>query len=151
MKYATYNHFIQRHPDWILYEVYMDKSVSGTTPPMERPAYAHMIHDCKHGYIDRVAVKKVATLSRSLTELVEQVRYLSNMVPPVGVFFLYENIDTRNPDNELFLKYMKLLSEEESENKHESTPDSEMARYIQAGHCTEVIAEAFRSHYKTKR
>lgn len=106
-----FKEYIQRQPDWELYEVYADEGITGTSTK-KRVQFNRMIHDAKLGKFKLIITKEVSRFSRNLLDTVSYARELRAM--GVGVLFMTDGIDTREPDAELRLSIMGSIAQEES-------------------------------------
>ena len=115
------NHFtdlVNRNPNWKLVDIYADEGISGTSLK-HRDSFLRMIKDCEDGKIDLIVTKSVSRFARNLLDCVGQIRKLSAMNPPVGVFFETENINTLNSQSELSIALISTMAQEESHTKSE--------------------------------
>ncbi|MBE7056053.1 MAG: recombinase family protein [Ruminococcaceae bacterium] len=55
--------FINKNPEWLLYDVYKDDNVSGTT--FQRPELSRLIKDAENNKIDIILVKDLSRLGRN--------------------------------------------------------------------------------------
>lgn len=90
---AYYTYYILKDPNQSLVKVYADKGVSGTTTE-HRAEFQRLIEDCKKGKIDRIITKSVSRFARNTVDVLETVRMLKALKPPVEVVFQKENIRT---------------------------------------------------------
>lgn len=109
-----YDRHLRSHPEWILVDRYIDTR-SRKTPPSERKEYSRLIRDCQNGLIDLIVIPTITRLSWSLIGFMSDVRALMALEPRVDVFFIHENIDTRQYENETPLLYFQSLCMEEAE------------------------------------
>ena len=115
------NHFtdlVNRNPNWKLVDIYADEGISGISLK-HRDSFLRMIKDCEDGKIDLIVTKSVSRFARNLLDCVGQIRKLSAMTPPVGVFFETENINTLNSQSELSIALISTMAQEESHTKSE--------------------------------
>ena len=71
-----------------------------------------MINDCKNGKIDLILTKEVSRFARNTVDTLNYTRMLKEY--DVGVFFINDNIDTRQNDGEFRLAIMASVAQEES-------------------------------------
>ena len=114
-----YMDIIDRHPGWVLVEIYADEGISGTSLH-KRDAFVKMIGACKAGKIDLILTKSVSRFSRNVLDCIGYARELKALKPSVGIFFETENIYTLGPESEMGLSFISTLAQEESHNKSKS-------------------------------
>lgn len=88
--------------------IYADRGISGRAIA-KRPQLMKMLDDAKHGKIDVIFTKSVARFARNTEELLTMVRELREK--GVKVFFEKENIDTFDPNSEMFLTIAAAVAE----------------------------------------
>lgn len=103
--------FIQKHPDWIFFDIFADEGLSGTGTK-KRKAFNHMIEAAKSNKLDLILTKEVSRFARNTVDALNYTRQLKEW--GVGVFFINDNIDTRDNDGELRLTIMASIAQEES-------------------------------------
>lgn len=94
-----------------LYEfdgIYADKGISGRAIA-KRPQLLKLLKDAKSGKVDVIFTKSVARFARNTEELLTMVRELRDK--GVKVFFEKENIDTFDPNSEMFLTIAAAVAE----------------------------------------
>ena len=106
-----FREYIDRQPDWELYEIYADEGLSGTSTK-KRLAFNKMINDAKLGRFDRIVTKEVSRFSRNILDTISFTRDLRRL--GVGVIFMNDGINTIEPDSELRLSIMGSIAQEES-------------------------------------
>lgn len=95
----------------LLYEfngIYADKGISGRAIA-KRPQLLKLLNDAKNGKVDVIFTKSVARFARNTEELLTMVRELRDV--GVKVFFEKENIDTFDPNSEMFLTIAAAVAE----------------------------------------
>ena len=135
------NHYtdtIDRHPGWILTEIYADEGISGTSLK-HREAFNRMIADCEAGKIDLIITKSVSRFARNLLDCVGVVRALAALPHPVEVYFETEGIHTLSRDSEMQLSFLATLAQEESHNKSEIMKSSIEMRFARGIFLTPVL------------
>ena len=120
---AYYEDFVRKHPKWELVEIYADDGISGTSLK-HRDSFLRMIADCKDRKIDLIITKSVSRFARNVEDFMGTVHMLSDLRPPVGVFFETENLSSLNDDTSLGLSFQATMAEEESHNKSRSMETS---------------------------
>ncbi|MCL2617711.1 MAG: recombinase family protein [Defluviitaleaceae bacterium] len=109
--------YIERMPDWELYEIYADKGITGTNTK-KRVAFNQMIAGAKAGDFDLIITKEVTRFARNTVDTLWYVRELLRK-HDVGIIFLNDNIDSRDLDAELRLAIMASIGQEESRKTSE--------------------------------
>jgi len=106
-----FKEYIDRQPDWELYEVYADEGITGTSTK-KRAAFNRMIADAHMGKFQIILTKEVSRFSRNILDTITYTRELRAL--NVGVVFVNDSISTLEPDAELRLSIMGSLAQEES-------------------------------------
>ena len=86
--------------------------------------YNQMIADAKAGKIDLIITKSVSRFARNVMITIGMVRTLSELRPPVGVFFESEAIFSLNEDSQMALSFVATMAEEESHTRSRSMETS---------------------------
>lgn len=80
-------------PKWTLVDFYVD--VGASAPRMERaPAWKRLLDDCTEGKVDLIITQKVSNVSKRPFELTFCARLLAALDPPIGIYFVSEDIFT---------------------------------------------------------
>lgn len=111
-----YDEQIRYHPNWTVYERYIDEGITGTQAK-KRPAFLRMISDAKLGKFDLVVTREVCRFARNVVDTLVVTRELKSI--GVEVFFIDDNIWTMDGDGELRLSLMATLAQEESRKTSE--------------------------------
>ena len=106
-----FKEYIDRQPDWELYEVYADEGITGTSTK-KRAAFKRMIADAHLGKFHLILTKEVSRFSRNILDTITYTRELKAL--GVGVLFMNDGISTLEPDAELRLSIMGSIAQEES-------------------------------------
>lgn len=106
-----FKEYIERMPDWELYEIFADEGLSGTSTK-KRKAFNRMIACAKHSDFDLIITKEISRFARNTLDSVFYTRDLKKH--GVGVIFMNDNINTLDPDAELRLTIMSSIAQEES-------------------------------------
>ncbi|MDD3168742.1 MAG: recombinase family protein [Eubacteriales bacterium] len=114
IKYFT--DYISSHPEWQMCEVYYDEGISGTSIK-RRVSFNRMIQDAILHKMDLILTKEVSRFARNTVDTLSYTRKLKEI--GVGVFFMNDNIDTRDSDGELRLSIMASIAQEESRKTSE--------------------------------
>lgn len=106
-----FKEYIDRQPDWELYQVYADEGITGTSTK-KRAAFNRMIADAHFGKFQLILTKEVSRFSRNILDTITYTRELKAL--GVGVLFMNDGISTLEPDAELRLSIMGSIAQEES-------------------------------------
>ena len=117
------HHFTKRieaNPQWELVEIYQDKGISATTVE-KRLGFQKMIADAVDGKIDLILTKSISRFGRNIVDILDNLRTLSALNPPVSVEFETEGITyTGDGRNNLLISLLAALAEMESQQKSEA-------------------------------
>ena len=111
-----FRQYIDRNPDWELYEVFADEGITGTNTK-KRKEFNRMIECAKHGNFDLIITKEISRFARNTLDSIYYTRDLKKH--GVGVIFLNDNINTLDGDAELRLAIMSSIAQEESRKTSE--------------------------------
>ena len=100
-----YEHFVSRYPNWIYVGCYRGREKSEKNE-LCQCGLPQMLDDCKAGEIDLIITKSPQSLSRDIVELIEVIRTLKALSPPVGIFFEQLNMFSLHGDLEFALMAM---------------------------------------------
>ena len=103
--------YIQRNPDWELYEIYADEGITGTSTK-KRKAFNRMMNDAYEGKFQMIVTKEVSRFSRNILDTIAYTRELRAM--GIGIIFATDRINTLKPESEMILSYIAAQSQEES-------------------------------------
>lgn len=106
-----FKEYIDRQPDWELYQVYADEGITGTSTK-KRAAFNRMITDAHMGRFQLILTKEVSRFSRNILDTIAYTRELKAL--GVGVVFMNDGINSLDPDAELRLSIMGSMAQEES-------------------------------------
>ena len=106
-----FREYIQRNPEWELYEVYADEGITGTST-RKRTQFNRMINDAYLGKFKLIITKEVSRFSRNLLDTIAYTRELKSL--GIGVIFLNDGLNSMDPDSELRLSIMGSIAQEES-------------------------------------
>ncbi len=107
-----YDNLFQLHPDWELYEKYIDEGITGTSTK-KRKNFMRMIADANRGCFDLIVTREVSRFARNTVDTLQETRKLKKI--GVEVYFTEDNIWTMNDeDGELRLTIMATLAQNES-------------------------------------
>ncbi len=111
-----FREYIEKSPDWILYEIYADEGITGTTVK-KRKAFQKMMSDAEKGCFSLILTKEISRFARNLLDSIYYTRELKRM--GVNVWFLNDNINTGDGDAELRLAILSSIAQEESRRTSE--------------------------------
>lgn len=107
-----YDQILSRHPDWELYERYIDEGITGTSVN-KRKNFQCMLQDAEAGRFDLIITREVSRFARNTVDTLQETRKLRKL--GVEVWFTEDNIWTLNDeDGELRLTIMATLAQNES-------------------------------------
>lgn len=107
-----YNAILEAHPDWELYQIYIDEGITGTSIK-KRKDFMRMMDDALEGKFDLIVTREVSRFARNTVDTLQQTRLLKRN--GVEVYFTEDNIWTMNDDDgELKLTLMATLAQNES-------------------------------------
>lgn len=111
---------IQANPEWEMVEIYQDEGISATTVE-KRLGFQKMIADAVAGKIDLILTKSISRFGRNIVDILNNLRTLSALNPPVSVEFETEGITyTGDGRNNLLIALLSALAEMESQQKSEA-------------------------------
>ncbi len=80
-------------PNWTVVDFYVD--YGSTAPHMENaPEWVRLLSDCEKGRVDLIITQKVSNVSRKEFEVAFCARLLACLNPPVGIYFIAQEIYT---------------------------------------------------------
>jgi len=111
---------IESNPLWELVDIYRDEGISGTSVE-KRLGFQKMIADAVDGKIDLILTKGINRFGRNIVDILNNLRTLSSLSPPVTVVFETEGISsTGDGNNNLLIAILSALAELESQQKSEA-------------------------------
>lgn len=111
-----FKQYIERNPDWELYEIFADEGISGTNTK-KRKEFNRMIACAKNGDFDLIITKEISRFARNTLDSIFYTRDLKKH--GVGVIFMNDGINTMDGDAELRLAIMSSIAQEESRKTSE--------------------------------
>lgn len=111
-----FKEYIDRNPEWELYQIFADEGISGTSTKKRRD-FNRMIELAKSGCFDFIITKEVSRFARNTVDTLQYTRELKKI--GIGVLFLNDNINTLDSDAELRLTIMSSIAQEESRKTSE--------------------------------
>lgn len=115
-QHKYFREYINRNPEWELVQIFADEGISGTNTK-KRKEFNHMIRLAKAGEVDLIVTKEVSRFARNTVDTLQYTRDLKRI--GVYVFFVNDNINTKDPDAELRLTIMASIAQEESRKTSE--------------------------------
>ncbi len=107
-----YDELLIKHPEWKLYDKYIDEGITGTSIK-KRKNFMRMMEDAEKGKFDLIVTREVSRFARNTVDTLQKTRELKKM--GVEVYFTEDNIWTFNDeDGELKLTIMATLAQNES-------------------------------------
>ena len=107
-----YDEILERHPEYELYEKYIDEGITGTSTA-KRDSFNRMITDAESGCFDLIITREVSRFARNTVDTLQWTRKLKAL--GVEVWFTEDNIFTMDDsDGELRLTIMATLAQNES-------------------------------------
>ena len=80
-------------PKWTLVDFYVDEGASA--PNMETaPEWSRLLGDAMEGKVDLILTQKVSNVSKKMPEVTFCARALARQNPPIGIYFISEDIFT---------------------------------------------------------
>lgn len=107
-----YDNILAMHPDWTVYDRYIDEGITGTSTK-KRKQFMAMMKDAENGCFDLILTREVSRFARNTVDTLQETRKLKKI--GVEVYFTEDNIWTMNDeDGELRLTLMATLAQNES-------------------------------------
>lgn len=107
-----YDDILERHPEWELYDKYIDEGVTGTSVKKRR-SFIRMMEDAAAGRFDLIITREVSRFARNTVDTLQQTRILKRQ--GVEVYFTEDNIWTiKDEDGEFRLTIMATMAQNES-------------------------------------
>ena len=107
-----YDEILNKHPNWILYDRYIDEGITGTSIK-KRKNFIRMMKDAHEGKFDLIITREVSRFARNTVDTLQETRKLKKL--GVEVYFTEDNIWTfKDDDGELKLTIMATLAQNES-------------------------------------
>ena len=107
-----YDDLFEKHPEWELYDRYIDEGITGTSVK-KRKNFMRMMQDASKDKFDLIVTREVSRFARNTVDTLQQTRILRR--EGVEVYFTEDNIWTMNDeDGELRLTIMATLAQNES-------------------------------------
>jgi site-specific DNA recombinase len=111
---------IESNPDWECVDIYQDEGVSGTSV-IKRRGFQRMMADAQDGKIDLILTKGISRFGRNIVDILNNLRILSALNPPVAVQFETEGLTSiGDGSNNLLIAILSALAEMESQQKSDA-------------------------------
>ena len=123
-----YTEYIEKHPGWVLADIYADDGISGTNTK-KRDEFNRLIDDCRSGKIDLVVTKSISRFARNTLDCLKYIRELKEK--NIAVFFEKEAINTLDAKGEVLLTIMASLAQQESQSLSQNVRLGLQYRYQQ--------------------
>ena len=122
-----YDSILKQHPNWILYDRYIDEGITGTSTK-KRKNFIRMLEDAKEGKFDLIVTREVSRFARNTVDALQETRKLKKI--GVEVYFTEDNIWTFNDeDGELKLTIMATLAQNESKKTSQRVKAGQMISF----------------------
>lgn len=106
-----FKEYIDRQPDWELFEIYADEGITGTSTK-KRARFNQMINDAHMDKFNIIITKEVSRFSRNILDTISYTRELKAL--GVYVIFMNDGITTSDPDAQLRPSIMGSLAQKEN-------------------------------------
>jgi len=116
MAWRHYSAVISGYSSWTFIGCYAGQKSTDKTERL-LGGLPQMIADCEQGKIDLIITKSVSAITRNLVELLNMLKKLQSMKPPIGIYFEQNNLYTSQDNTEILLSMLSRIAEQESENK----------------------------------
>lgn len=122
-----YDGILEQHPDWELYERYIDEGITGTST-RKRKNFMRMMQDAEAGKFDLIITREVSRFARNTVDTLQETRKLKKI--GIEVWFTEDNIWTMNDeDGELRLTIMATLAQNESKKTSQRVKAGQMVSF----------------------
>ena len=122
-----YDEELSKHPDWELYDRYIDEGITGTSI-RKRKNFLRMMQDAERGKFDLIVTREVSRFARNTVDTLQQTRELKKI--GVEVYFTEDNIWTfKDDDGELKLTIMATLAQNESKKTSQRVKAGQMISF----------------------
>ena len=125
-----YDEILAKHPEWHLYDKYIDEGITGTSTK-KRKNFLRMMKDAEEGRFDLIITREVSRFARNTVDTLQETRNLKKI--GIEVWFTEDNIWTLNDeDGELRLTIMATLAQNESKKTSMRVKAGQMISYKNA-------------------
>lgn len=119
LQVQNYTKMIQENEEWEFAGIFADEGISGTSV-LRREHFLEMIEKCKAGEIDLIITKQVSRFARNVLDSLSYVFMLRSLMPPVGVYFETEKLNTLDKNSDMVFTVLSLVAQSESQQKSDS-------------------------------
>ena len=113
-----YDNIMREHPDWELYDRYIDEGITGTSVK-KRKNFMRMLDDAYAGKFNLIVTREVSRFARNTVDTLIETRKLKKA--GVEVYFKEDGIWTfKDEDGELKLTLMATLAQNESKKTQQN-------------------------------
>ena len=84
-----YDNILSMHPEWKVYEYYIDEGITGTST-LKRKQFMAMMEDASKGCFDLIITREVSRFARNTVDTLQETRKLRRM--GVEVYFTEDKI-----------------------------------------------------------
>ena len=84
-----YDDILSKHPDWVLYDRYIDEGITGTSVK-KRKNFMRMLEDAENGCFDLIVTREVSRFARNTDDTLQETRKLKKK--GVEVYIVEDNI-----------------------------------------------------------
>ena len=92
-----YDDILEKHPNWTLYDRYIDEGITGTSIK-KRKNFIRMMKDAHEGKFDLIITREVSRFARNTVDTLQETRKLKKI--GVEVYFTEDNIWTFKDDDD---------------------------------------------------
>ncbi len=125
-----YDDILKQHPDWELYDRYIDEGITGTSTK-KRKNFLRMMEDAEDSRFDLIITREVSRFARNTVDTLQETRKLKRI--GIEVWFTEDNIWTMNDeDGELRLTIMATLAQNESKKTSQRVKAGQMISFQNA-------------------
>ena len=111
---------VENNPDWVLVDIFHDEGISGTSTN-KRLGFQRMMAAAENGEIDLIITKSISRFGRNSVDVLENLRKLSALNPPVTVKFESEGLTSiGDSSNNMMIAILSAVAEMESQQKSEA-------------------------------
>ena len=125
-----FREYIDRQENWVFVKAYIDDGKSGLTT-QKRKDFLNLLAGGAAGEYDLLVTGEISRFGRNLLEGLQNIQYLLNKGIPV--IFLYDELNTYDPDCEVQIQ-QKLVDAENESRKISKRVKRGFAKSIQKGH-----------------
>ena len=108
-----YDNLLAQHPEWELYDRYIDEGITGTSVK-KRKNFMRMMKDASDGKFDLVITREVSRFARNTLDCLEYVRMLKEL--NIDIFFEEQGLHSTDPGAEFYITIYGSIAQSESEN-----------------------------------